>query len=289
MTKINYMKKILQSLIYLSFALVFFASCEKDEVRDTFEGGTAPVFTASVKDSIGLNYNTEADKAVTLSWSNPNYKFASGVSSQNVSYTLEIDTAGANFNGPYKRTVSISQDLSVTYTQKAFNILISDLKVKPGKVAQLEIRVTASLGSTATNLTSNKLTFKVLPYAPPPKVPVPTAGTLWVTGSAFASGWSNPMVAPYNTTQRFRRDATNPLLYIIDNVTFNASGFYKLIQTQGVWGTQYRPAPTDVNNVDPLAGEFEKRDADPGFKSPGAGNYKVEFNFQTGKYKLTRI
>ena len=187
------MKKILQSLIYLSFALVFFASCEKDEVRDTFEGGTAPVFTASVKDSIGLNYNTESNKAVTLSWTNPNYKFASGVSSQNVSYTLEIDTVGANFNGPYKRTVSISQDLSVTYTQKAFNILISDLKVKPGKVAQLEMRVIASLGSTATNLTSNKLTFKVLPYAPPPKVPVPTAGTLWVTGSAFASGWSNPL------------------------------------------------------------------------------------------------
>ena len=82
------MKKILQSLIYLSIAIVFFASCEKDEARDTYVGGTAPVFTASVKDSIGLNYNTEADKAVTLSWSNPNYKFASGVSSQNVSYTL---------------------------------------------------------------------------------------------------------------------------------------------------------------------------------------------------------
>ena len=199
------MKKILQSLIYLSIAIVFFASCEKDEARDTYVGGTAPVFTASAKDSIGLNFNTENDKAVTLSWSNPNYQFASGVSSQNVNYTLEIDTVGANFNGPNKKTVSISQDLSVTYTQKAFNILISDLKVKAGKVAQLEMRVIASLGSTTTNLVSNKLTFKVLPYAPPPKVPVPTAGTLWVTGSAFASGWSNPLGAPYDVSQKFTK------------------------------------------------------------------------------------
>jgi hypothetical protein len=112
---------------------------------------------------------------------------------------------------------------------------------------------------------------------------------LWALGDAFASGWSNPMQAPYNVSQKFRRDASNPLLYILDDVTFNASGEYKLIQAQGVWGTQYRPTPTDAANIDAMAGEFEKRDANPGFKSPGAGRYKVEMNFQTGKYKLTRL
>ena len=199
------MKKIIQSLIYLSIAIVFFVSCEKDEAKDTFVSGTTPVFAASVKDSIGLNFNTEDDKAVTFSWSNPNYQFASGISSHNVAYTLEIDTAGANFNGKNKITVSISQDLSVTYTQKAFNILISDLKVKTGKVAQLEMRVLASIGSKATSIVSNKLVFKVLPYAPPPKVPVPTAGTLWVTGNAFASDWSNPLPSPFDVSQKFTK------------------------------------------------------------------------------------
>jgi len=275
------MKKILQSLIYLSFALVFFASCEKDEVRDTFESGTAPVFTASVKDSIGLNYNTESNKAVTLSWTNPNYKFASGVSSQNVSYTLEIDTVGANFNGPYKRTVSISQDLSVTYTQKAFNILISDLKVKPGKVAQLEMRVIASLGSTATNLTSNKLTFKVLPYAPPPKVPVPTAGTLWVTGSAFASGWSNPLPSPFDVSQKFTKVSDTQYELVVDMLN---SGNYKLIQENGVWGTQYHKVSGDA-----YSGTFEKKDSDPGFDAPAvAGKYKIVVDFQAGTYTVTK-
>jgi len=71
----------------------------------------------------------------------------------------------------------------------------------------------------------------------------------------------------------------------LDDVTFNAGGYYKLIQAQGVWGTQYHAlAPADA-----LGGEFEKRDADPAFQSPGAGRYKIEVNFQTGKYKLTRL
>jgi hypothetical protein len=275
------MKKIIQSLIYLSFAIVFFVSCEKDEAKDTFVSGTAPVFAASVKDSIGLNFNTENDNAVTFSWSNPNYQFASGVSSHNVSYSLEIDTAGANFNGKNKITVSISQDLTVTYTQKAFNILISDLKVRTGRVAQLEMRVIASIGSKATSIASNKLVFKVLPYAPPPKVPVPTAGTLWVVGNAFASGWSNPLPAPFDVSQKFTKVSDTQYELVVDMLS---TGNYKLIQEQGVWGTQYKKLAGDANS-----GTFEKKDADPGFDAPAvAGKYKLVFDFQAGTYTVTK-
>jgi hypothetical protein len=275
------MKKIIQSLIYLSIAIVFFVSCEKDEAKDTFVSGTTPVFAASVKDSIGLNFNTENDNAVTFSWSNPNYQFASGVSSHNVSYSLEIDTAGANFNGKNKITVSISQDLTVTYTQKAFNILISDLKVRTGRVAQLEMRVLASIGSKATSIASNKLVFKVLPYAPPPKVPVPTAGTLWVTGNAFASGWSNPLPAPFDMSQKFTKVSDTQYELVVDMLS---SGNYKLIQEQGVWGTQYKKLAGDASS-----GTFEKKDADPGFDAPAvAGKYKLVFDFQAGTYTVTK-
>lgn len=275
------MKKIIQSLIYLSIAIVFFVSCEKDEAKDTFVSGTTPVFAASVKDSIGLNFNTENDNAVTFSWSNPNYQFASGVSSHNVSYSLEIDTAGANFNGKNKITVSISQDLTVTYTQKAFNILISDLKVRTGRVAQLEMRVLASIGSKATSIASNKLVFKVLPYAPPPKVPVPTAGTLWATGNAFASGWANPLPSPFDVRQKFTKVSDTQYELVVDMLS---SGNYKLIQEQGVWGTQYKKLSGDASS-----GTFEKKDADPGFDAPAvAGKYKLVFDFQAGTYTVTK-
>lgn len=275
------MKKIIQSLLYLSISIVFFASCEKEEARDTYVGGTAPVFSASVKDSIGLNFYTENDKAVTFSWTNPNYTFASGVSSQNVSYTLEIDTAGASFNGPNKRSVSISQDVEVTYTQKAFNILIADLKVKPGVVAQLEARVIATLGANITSLVSNKFTFKVLPYAPPPKVPIPSAGNLWVTGSAFASGWANPLGSPYDVSQKFKKISDTQYELVVPMLN---SGNYKIIQENGVWGTQYHKVTGDA-----YAGTFEKKDSDPGFDAPAvAGNYKIVVDFQSGTYTVTK-
>ena len=275
------MKKIIQSLIYLSIAMVFFASCEKDEARDIFVSGTNPVFTASVQDNIELNFNTENEKAVTFNWTNPNYYFASGVSSQNVAYTLEIDTAGANFNGKNKLSVSVSQDLAKTYTQKEFNILISDLKVKTGRVAKLETRVIASLGNSLTNRTSNKLTFEVVPYAPPPKVPVPTAGTLWVTGNAFASGWANPLPSPFDVSQKFTKVSDTQYELVVDMLS---TGNYKLIQEQGVWGTQYRPLVGDANS-----GTFERRDADPGFVAPAvAGRYKLVFDFQAGTYTVTK-
>ena len=275
------MKKIIQSLIYLSIAMVFFASCEKDEARDTFVSGTNPVFTASVTDNIELDFNTENEKAVTFNWTNPNYYFASGVSSQNVAYTLEIDTAGANFNGKNKLSVSVSQDLTKTYTQKEFNILISDLKVKTGRVAELEMRVIASLGNTLTNRTSNKLTFEVVPYAPPPKVPVPTAGTLWVTGNAFASDWSNPLPSPFDVSQKFTKVSDTQYELVVD---MKSTGNYKLIQEQGVWGTQYKKLAGDA-----YSGTFEKKDADPGFDAPAvAGKYKLVFDFQAGTYTVTK-
>ena len=275
------MKKIIQSLIYLSIAMVFFASCEKDEARDTFVSGTNPVFTASVTDNIELDFNTENEKAVTFNWTNPNYYFASGVSSQNVAYTIEIDTAGANFNGKNKLSVSVSQDLTKTYTQKEFNILISDLKLKTGSVAELEMRVIASLGNTLTKRTSNKLTFEVVPYAPPPKVPVPTAGTLWVTGNAFASDWSNPLPSPFDVSQKFTKVSDTQYELVVD---MKSTGNYKLIQEQGVWGTQYKKLAGDA-----YSGTFEKKDADPGFDAPAvAGKYKLVFDFQAGTYTVTK-
>ncbi len=274
------MKKIIQSLLYLSIAMVFFASCEKEEARDTFIGGTAPVFSASVKDSVGLNFNTENNKAVTFSWTNPNYTFASGVSSQNVSYTLEIDTAGASFNGPNKRSISISQDVEVTYTQKAFNILIADLKVKPGVVALLEARVIATLGANITSLVSNKFTFKVLPYAPPPKVALPTGGVLYLVGDATNGGWNNPVPVP---SQQFTQVSST--LYELTVPLIGGKQFL-FIPKNGDWGHKF--ACSSTANQSPNGGVFGY-DFSDNFPGPAAsGTYKISVDFQSGTYTVTK-
>jgi hypothetical protein len=275
------MKKIFQHLVMAVAAMAIFSSCEKEEVKEVFLGGTTPVLSSSVSGTIPLGFLTQDQAAVKFSWTNPEYDFASGVSSQDVNYTLEMDVTGNGFTGPNKKTVSISKDLSVSYTQREFNIILSDLKLKLNVAASIDVRLVASLGPGATRLVSNILKFGVTPFAPPPKVPVPTQGNLWVIGDAFASGWNNPLPSPFVSSQKFTQ--VSPTLYELV-VAFKGGGYYKMLQDNGVWGTQYHMVAGDATG-----GTFEKKDADPAFVGPaGAGNYKIVVDFQAGTFTVTK-
>lgn len=275
------MKKIFQHFVMAVAAMTIFSSCEKEEVKEVYIGGTAPVLSSSVSGSIPLGFLTQDQPAVKFSWTNPEYEFASGVSSQDVNYTLEIDVTGNGFTGPNKKSVSISKDLSASYTQKEFNIVLSDLKLKLNVAASIDVRLVASLGPNATKLFSNILKFAVTPFAPPPKVPIPTQGNLWVIGDAFASGWNNPLPSPFVTTQKFTQ--VSPTLYELV-VAFKGGGYYKMLQDNGVWGTQYHMVAGDATG-----GTFEKKDADPAFVGPAAaGNYKIVVDFQAGTFTVTK-
>jgi hypothetical protein len=274
------MKKLFQHLTIAISTMVMLASCSKEEDREIFLGGKAPVLSASVSGTIPLGFATENNAAVKFSWTNPDYDFASGVSSQDVNYTLEIDVSGKSFNSPNKKAVSISKELSVSYTQKEFNIILSDLQLKLNAPAAVDVRIIASLGASATSLVSNVMKFNVTPFAPPPKVPVPTAGTLWIIGDAVASSWNNPLPSPFDATQKFTK-VSETLYELVAN--FVGGGAYKLIQENGVWGTQYHMVEGNANG-----GTFEKKDADPAFVGPTAGKYKISVDFQTGKFTVTK-
>jgi hypothetical protein len=117
---------------------------------------------------------------------------------------------------------------------------------------------------------------------PPPKVPVPTEGTLWLVGNAAAGGWDNPLPAPYIETQKFTR--VSETLYEL-TLDFLGGGGYKLVQKMGVWGTQYHALVKDVVT----GGEFEMKDSDPQFAGPAtAGTYKVTVDFQLGRYYVVK-
>jgi hypothetical protein len=274
------MKKLFKHLTIAISTVAMLASCSKEEDREIFLGGKAPVLSASVSGTIPLGFATENNAAVKFSWTNPDYDFASGISSQDVNYTLEIDVAGKSFNSPNKKAVSISKELSVSYTQKEFNIILSDLQLKLNAPAAVDVRIIASLGASATSLVSNVMKFNVTPFAPPPKVPVPTAGTLWIIGDAVASSWNNPLPSPFDATQKFTK-VSETLYELVAN--FVGGGAYKLIQENGVWGTQYHMVEGNANG-----GTFEKKDADPAFVGPTAGKYKISVDFQTGKFTVTQ-
>lgn len=272
-------------IIFSSFLVVVFAllSCEKDENKIYYEGGTPPVLTASAT-SITMEPGGEANTALILNWSNPEYKFTTGINSQDVTYTIEIDTLGGNFNSKNKFSTVIAKDLSKTFTVGELNGILGNsllLQLAPRRNYTIQMRVISSIGSSV-KLTSNVISFTTRPFAPPPKVEPPTDGTLWMTGDAAPSGWSNPLPNPYDGTQKFTK-ISNTLYELV--VALPGGGGYKLIQQPGNWGTQYHMLQGGTWE----GGDFEKKDADPQFPGPPtAGTYKITVNFQIGKFTVVK-
>lgn len=258
-----------------------FFSCKRDVSTINYEGGTPPVITASTS-SVSLEPGNEENTAVVINWTNPDYKFSTGPGSHDVTYTLEMDTLGANFASSRKVTTIIAKDLSKTYTVGQLNAILGNdmlLQLNPRRNYTLELRVSSSIG-TAVKLTSNVITFTTKPFAPPPKVEPPSAGTLWITGSAVGSNWNNPLSSPYDVTQKFTK-VSNTLYELI--VPMIPGGGYKLIQEQGNWTSQY-----SFLSGSPTAGSFLKADATQFLAPSVAGTYKLTFDFQLGLYTAVK-
>lgn len=279
------------SILLSSFLLLILFSCKKEENKIYYEGATPPVLTASAT-TVALEPGSEANTAIVLNWTNPDYKFTTGVNSQDVTYTLELDTLGGNFSSSKKYTTVIAKELSKTFTVAELNGILGNtmiLQLSPRRNYTLQLRVIASIGS-AVKIASNVISFTTRPFAPPPKVEPPTNGTLWITGDAVAdavaypgySAWNNPIPAPYDVTFKFTKVSTT--LYEL-TLRMPGGGGYKLIQEQGNWDTQYHMTNGTWDN-----GDFEKRNSDPQFPGPpSAGNYKITVNFQLGKYTVVKL
>ena len=270
--------------IFLSVLLLFvLASCKKEENKVYYEAGTAPVLSASQTATIPLSFATKDQEAIRLSWTNPDYKFTTGVSSQNVSYQLEIDTTGSNFTNPQRKVISISNDLVLSISQNDLNdYLLNQLVLKPGVSHNLEMRVTSYLTNNSVALHSNVLKYAVTPYAIPPKVAPPASGKLYITGSATPKGWMGGGDAEV-TTQKFTQ--VTPTLYRLDHITLTGGGSYLLVPNYGDWGAKY--GYTGSNNSNNVNGDDFKANGGDLLAPPATGDYKIEVDFQRGKFTVT--
>src|SRR5215216_224450 len=102
------MKHLSKIIFYSSLLLTVALSCKKDENKVFLEEGKAPALTASTG-TIALAFINADKEAVKLSWTNPDYKFTTGISSQDVSYLVEIDRKGNNFTSSSRQTVAVSK------------------------------------------------------------------------------------------------------------------------------------------------------------------------------------
>jgi hypothetical protein len=275
------MKNKFLTILSSSLLMIFLWSCKKEENKIFFEDGTSPVLSASVTGTIPLSFANKDLEAVKFSWTNPNYKFTTGLSSQNVTYQLEIDTTGANFTNPSRKILTISSELSLRITQNDLNdYLLNQLQLNTTMSHNIEMRVRSTIGSTVP-LYSNVLKFAVFPYAIPPKVTPPASGKLFMVGSATPGGWNNPVPVP---SQEFTKMSTT---FFQLTLALTGGNSYLFLPVNGDWNVKYGGlGANNSNNVN--EDEFRQGGAD--MLSPAtSGNYKIEVDFQRGIFKLTKL
>lgn len=263
-----------------------FASCSKKDEKIVFKSGTAPVLTSSAKDASTLNLapKDSLKQLITFSWTNPNYQFSDGSSSQDVTYALQIDTMDANFGSQKIQSISPSPvyGLDTTFTVGQFNAIMGNgLLLTTGQPHKIQVRVVASLGnSTQTQLVSNVFNYTVTPYAPPPKVVPPSTGTLFIVGDATPAGWDNPIKSVDPKTQQFTQISNTE--YTI-TISLNGGKEYKFIAVNGSWNEQWSVKDQDTY---PDGGPFILNGANC-IAPAKSGIYIIDVNFQTGTFTVT--
>lgn len=274
------MKRFLYALLGIVVSTLGLSSCEKEENKVYFEGGTAPVLTASATTPVVLLPANAAQPAMSFSWTNPNYNLNTGTSSQNVNYTLEVDSAGRNFSSAMKQEISIANDLTVAYNVKDLNSILTRMNLQEDKAHGLEFRIRSNVAGTGagTALTSNVVRRTITPYLDV-AVPVPPTGQLFVTGNAMPSDWTNTPPA----TQQFTKKSTTE--YEI-TVALTPGKLYKFLSTPGNWQPQYGGKEKLGGDLGFNMGSGSDPDAIP---TPDvAANYKITVNFKTGKYTVIK-
>lgn len=279
------MKKIIKFISAGFLCSCILIACKKQIAEIQYQGGTAPVLTASSTDAQVLAIANKDNNALSFSWTNPGYKFSTGPSSQDVSYTIQIDTVGSNFVNPNLGETFISKDLTTTLTVGNLNKLLLSMNLQPGVTYNLQVRVKSALVNAAAPLYSNVINLSATPYLDAAVTPPGTAsqlyadGQLFLVGSATEGGWNNPVPVP---TQKFTRiDATHYTL----TVMLNGGQEYLLLPVNGDWSAKYGNS-CGANSCNNSGGDAFKAGGD-NIKGPAStGIYTINVNFVTGKFTI---
>ena len=275
------MKKIYSILAGSLLLAGTLVSCKKEENRITFEGGTNPVLTANSLTPRVLAIASRDVLSLKLNWTNPDYRFTTGVSSQDVNYLLQIDLEGASFGGAKKYEKVIAKDLSASLTTGELNTALLSMDLPENVAHKLEVRVIATLLNGTVPLPSNVLKMTVTPYL---DVVFPVPANLYITGAATPASWMGGG-DPELVSQKFTKISSSE--FQINSLNVKASQAFLFVPVYGNWSNKYGFTGAGLGN-NPDGDTFKPEGGD--FVSPGvAGNYRINVSFKTGKYTFTKL
>ena len=238
-------------------------------VKLTITAYTEPSLLTSSATSVVATAATGSQNALDFNWT-PSFKSYTGL----VTYSMEYDTAGNNFASSqmYDLTGAIStKGISVSeINETALNEGV--LANSTGKI-DYRIKATTALGATAY---SNTVSVLITTYSPAPD-------NLYIVGDATPGGWANPVPTP---SQAFTK--IDPTTFSI-TLGLTSGKSYLFLPVNGDWSHKYGGA-TDGTALG--GGVLLKDGAVPGSNTPSpavSGVYKIDVNFQTGRYTVTQI
>jgi hypothetical protein len=275
------MKRLLNHTKWLAaVAIIFAASCKKELATVYYETGTPPVLSSTSATIAPLSVANKTAVAVDLRWTNPNYVLTTGLSSQDVTYTIQIDTVGANFTNPKKGEIAIAKNLGASILVSELNATLTKMELAADVPHNLEFRVVSSINKTIP-LTSNVLRFNnVVPYEDF-AIPPPASNQMFMVGDATPGGWGNPVPEPAQKMTTVKKG-----LYEIE-LQLNGGKFYLFLPVNGSWDTKYGAIGSNGTN-NPDGDSFKAGGGD--LKAPDAsGKYRITLDFKLGRFTVTKI
>ena len=274
------MKHLFKYAFFAAVITIVFSSCKKEENQVFYDGGTAPVLStiATAALSPQLNQLNANSTALTFNWTNPNYKFTTGVSSQDVIYTLQIDLKGLNFSSAKIAEKQISKEYTTSLTVRELNTLIAGLGLTDSVVRNFEIRLRSTLANTSAPLYSNIYNISIGTYF---DVVYPVPLNLYITGEATPLNWQCGCGADGpGTTQKFTKITSSKFEL---TVALNGGKSFLFLPVYGSWNAKY--GFTGAGNQNNVNGDDFKPDGSD-MKAPNSGTYKITVDFKTGKYSI---
>lgn len=167
----------MKRLAYIAFAgILILASCNKAELGPVIlDNPIAPTLTAPANGEAIVLTDATANDVVIFAWTPADYGFAAGVT-----YTVQYDKAGNNFQAPVTMGVTTNDTLEVLV--EALNNKMIALELADGVLTNIEFRVKAYLSDFVTDLYSPVVTAGVNPYLVEvvyPQLQVPGAYQGW--------------------------------------------------------------------------------------------------------------
>ncbi len=282
------MKNIKSIFVFPLFTAIVLLSCEKADPKVTFLGGTAPSLTASSTSPLVLSQAQAAYSSLQFQWTDPSYQFSNGVNTQDVYYTLQIDTVGANgsasFTNPNMVQLPFTAEVSTSYTVKGLNTVLAGLQLADYVPHNFAFRIKATLASNGAQVSggvpvySNVVKITISTYL---DVVYPVPASLFITGSATAKSWMGGGDAAV-VSQQFTK--TNSYTFVLSGFPIIGGQEFLLVPVYGNWTNKY--GTVGANDTNNTSGDAFVP-AGNNFLAPAASKaYTITVNFKTGKYSI---